>query len=791
VRVRILGLLLLSGLMLPGSAAAHGTPSAGKRHRAADLAGASVPALERQVRGVTRRLGQQPGTSAGAARLAPAGDPGLVGSWSPVIPAPVVPIFEALLPNGKILMWDSVGDGPAESYPDQTSTRAAVYDPATKTSKRVDVAGSNLFCAGFVQLANGNVFVAGGNADSALHGSRRTHIFDWRSESWTRGPDMQDGRWYPSVASMSNDEALIIGGGPTVAEIRTTSGGLRRLTNVVTPSSRDYPFFQSAPDGRALLLGATRKLSMIDTAGLGALTPFADRDAIERTYGSYAPYDIGRFLVAGGGAVAEDGLTNVPTRTAVTVDSRTGTPLAAATGSMNRRRRQHTLTVLADGSVLATGGQSTMGGGGQVDLANAVYEAERWNPATGAWTLLAPAAVARQYHSTALLLPDGRVLSGGGGICSVCQQVGYLRRDQQIFTPPYLYRHDGSGQLAARPQITGVPRAIAYGGAFAIGSPQATSIRKVGLLRLGAPTHSEDQSQRYVPLPFTAAGTALTVAGPNNPNEAPAGHYMLFAADAAGVPSVSAIVEVARTVAQEPAPANRALSRPVTSSTPCATTEGPEKAVNGSVSGGRSDKFCTKTADRWLEVDLGSNRTVSTLVVRHSGAGGEPTAYNLRDYRFETRADGGAWTPAATVTANTASVTTTTIAPRAARFVRLVVTAGEQANPAGPARIFEFEVYSGGAPPDAAAPPLIAYSGLDATGRAQRFEVGTYEAGRGDLGLVGADAARSVEIASGYRATLCRDAGLLGCTTFTAGRRSPLPPGLDLSITSLRVTRAP
>ena len=58
---------------------------------------------------------------------------------------------------------------------------------------------------------------------------------------------MRDGRWYPSVASMPNDEALIIGGGPTVAEIRTTSGALRRLPNVVTPASREYPFFQSAP----------------------------------------------------------------------------------------------------------------------------------------------------------------------------------------------------------------------------------------------------------------------------------------------------------------------------------------------------------------------------------------------------------------------------------------------------------------------------------------------------------------------------------------------------------------
>jgi len=370
-----------------------------------------------------------------------------------------------------------------------------------------------------------------GNADSGLNGIRHTHVFDWRAETWSRGPDMQDGRWYPSVASLPNDEALIIGGGPTVAEIRTTSGGLRRLTGVLTPSSREYPFLQAAPDGRALLLGPARGLSLIDAGGLGALSAFGNRDAIHRSYGSYAPYDIGRFLVAGGGSVTEDGLSGVPSRTATTVDTRTGTPLGAATASMNRRRRQHNLTVLADGSALATGGQSTNGGGGLVDLANAVYAAERWDPATGAWTELAPAAVARQYHSTALLLPDGRVLTGGGGICGVCHQVGYLRRDQEVFTPPYLYKQDGSGELAPRPEVTGAPGAIAYDGSFPLESPQAADIRKLGLVRLGAPTHGEDQSQRYVPLSFSASGTALTVSGPNNPNEAPAGHYMLFAVD--------------------------------------------------------------------------------------------------------------------------------------------------------------------------------------------------------------------------------------------------------------------
>ena len=155
------------------------------------------------------------------------------------------------------------------------------------------------------------------------------------------------------------------------------------------------------------------------------------------------------------------------------VDTRTGTPLGAPTGSMNRRRRQHNLTVLADGSVLATGGQSTNGGGGLVDLANAVYAAERWDPASGRWTELAPAAVARQYHSTALLLPDGRVLTGGGGICGACNRAGYLRRDQEIFTPPYLYRRDGSGGSPRGRRSPARPPRSPTTLAFALSSPQA------------------------------------------------------------------------------------------------------------------------------------------------------------------------------------------------------------------------------------------------------------------------------------------------------------------------------
>ena len=118
-------------------------------------------------------------------------------------------------------------------------------------------------------------------------------------------------------------------------------------------------------------------------------------------------------------------------------------------------RRQHNLTVLADGSVLATGGNSS--GAGLVDLNAGVYPAEQWNPATGQWRTLAAMQITRQYHSTALLLPDGRVLSSGGGICGTCDQVGYLAKNAEIFSPPYLFQADGT--LAPRPAIDAAPAA--------------------------------------------------------------------------------------------------------------------------------------------------------------------------------------------------------------------------------------------------------------------------------------------------------------------------------------------
>jgi hypothetical protein len=551
----LLGLIISFGMGVNLAAAHPGDENqTDAEHAKEDLASTSIEKIEKDTAAQAAKIKEETGHTPGrrnedqnvanaTVSAAAAQDPGQGGNWSSVLSTSVVPIFQAVLPNGKVLMWDSVGQDAPESMTDNSFTRAMVWDPTANTSVRKDVSGYNIFCAGYTQLANGNVLVAGGNKNSALDGIVQTHIFNWQTETWSSGPDMAAARWYPAVQALGNDEAVIVGGGPTIPEVYQTDGKLRRLTNASGYSDRLYAFLTTRPDGKVEFMGPPPQMNTINTSGTGAITATKARDSIERTYGGFATYDKGKVLVAGGGDITEGGQTDVPTKTAVVVDVNGSTTTVSSTASMSVGRRQHNLTILADGSVLATGGMSRATAA-NVDLDDPVFAAERWDPATGTWTVLAGASRVRQYHSSATLLPDGRVLTGGGGVCASCVSAGYLEKNVEYFEPPYLYKQDGSGQKATRPVISSVPSTATYGQDFDISSTQAGSIAKVGLVRLGAATHSQDQGQRYVPLSFNASSSTITATAPANSNLAPAGYYMLFITDNAGVPSVAKMIKI-------------------------------------------------------------------------------------------------------------------------------------------------------------------------------------------------------------------------------------------------------
>jgi len=195
-------------------------------------------------------------------------------------------------------------------------------------------------------------------------------------------------------------------------------------------------------------------------------------------------------------------------------------------------RGHHNLTILPDGTVLVVGGGRTTDG---VDLAQAVYEAELWSPQTETWSTMAAMQVPRLYHSTALLLPDGRVLVAGGGRFQGFPQIDQL--SAELYSPPYLFR-------GARPTITLAPSSVEYGSNFLVTTPDASSIAMVSLVRLGAVTHSFDQDQRFLELSFQRGFDSITVQAPANANLAPPGYYMLCLINSAGVPSVAAFVRL-------------------------------------------------------------------------------------------------------------------------------------------------------------------------------------------------------------------------------------------------------
>jgi Domain of unknown function (DUF1929) len=491
--------------------------------------------------------------SSSNARVAATADQ--VGKWSPVYDWPVVAVHASLLPSGKVLAFDTVklpdGSTPGATENvdgEHTNTRVTIWTPngdgpgthapAENNLKR------NLFCSGHTTLADGRLFAAGGNLNSALEGFKETHVYNPGNNRWSVEGTMRVARWYPSVTTTNSGEVLITGGLsdppqgglPTDRpEVRATNGSLRVLNGAAstTASNRFYGWLRQAPNGKVAYLGPEPNLRYLDVNGNGAWSNIGNRDGQSRGYGSFAMYAPGKVLISGGG-----GFNN----SAVVVNLNTGN--SAPTSPMAFQRRQHNLTILADGQVLATGGYENSDQF-LVDVNKGVYPAEVWNPTTGQWKTLASMERTRQYHSTALLLPDGRLLSAGGGICGDCQRDSYLQKNAEIFSPPYLFKKDGSNQLAARPTITTAPNAMRYNTTYGVLTPNSRKITKVSLVRFGGVTHSVNMDQQYQALNFTVVNNGrINVTSPNNSRIAPPGRYMMFLIDDQGVPSLAKIMRV-------------------------------------------------------------------------------------------------------------------------------------------------------------------------------------------------------------------------------------------------------
>jgi len=395
-------------------------------------------------------------------------------------------------------------------------------------------------CIGF--LPDGRLLVVGGTSDNT-RGQRRAMLFNPSTAAWTVTPSMAQGRYYPTITTLANGSLLAISGHDTnltvvtIPEVTTPTGWRKLTTAPLAIPAPYYPPVFVAPNGKVFLAGFTQPSQYLDVGGTGQWTAVAPRQVADRVLGSAVMYAPGKILYAGGGKGPP--YDAPPTASAEVIDLNQAAPSWRIVPSMAYARRQLNATILADGSVLVTGGTS---GTGFNDQAGAVHTAELWNPETETWTTMASEQRNRTYHSTALLLSSGRVLSSGSGEGG---DVPYANAEfsAQVFSPPYLFNPDGS--LAARPSITSAPGRVSYGQSFTVETPDASAIARGTLIRLSSVTHAFNQSQLLYPLAFTVSGgTTLSTAAPPSGNLAPPGPYMLFLINTSGVPSTGKIVMV-------------------------------------------------------------------------------------------------------------------------------------------------------------------------------------------------------------------------------------------------------
>jgi Domain of unknown function (DUF1929) len=471
-----------------------------------------------------------------------------LGAWSGVLPLPVPPIHAGLLTNGKVIFWAYDEDSSTNT---NKRTQTFLWNPVLNdTPVRIDNNNSKLFCSGHSFLPDGRLLTIGGlirptPPGTPQLGTKDTNIFNPASSTWSKAADMNIARYYPTSVPLANGDVLAVAGSndtnganldtsevwQTNSGLSETDAGRYRILSNAKFSQGWYPMAFQAPNGKVFNVGPQPTMGYLDTAGTGTWTSLGNRvDPAnnngngQRTFGNAVMYEPGKIVLIGG--------ADPPTNTAMKIDINGSSPVVSQVGSMAAARRQHNATILADGTVLVTGGTS---GAGFNNAAQSLLTTELWNPTTGQFKTLRSAATPRIYHSLALLLPDARVLSAGGDGSDAPSYP-----NAEVFTPPYLLNSDGTS--ATRPSIQSAPNNINYNSSFAVGS--SADVTRVSLVKLSSVTHSMNFDQRFLNLSFTKTANGLNVNAPLSGNVAPPGYYMLFVLNLNGVPSTAKMIKL-------------------------------------------------------------------------------------------------------------------------------------------------------------------------------------------------------------------------------------------------------
>lgn len=471
----------------------------------------------------------------GPASAAPALDTG--GQWGPVEDWPLMAIHAALDKNGNVVTYGTNGDGlqTGRFYYDvwqPNGTATAGHTTLNNTTQ------TDLFCSLQLNRAdNGDMLLFGGDnwtgSGTTNTGNPDINVLTADSTRISSLPGMKRSRWYATGTTLPDGSIYVQGGtgGERQPERWTPENGSALLPLNTAALNYFYPHNFVIPDGRIFGIDTAGRMYFI-SADLTSVTR-AGQIPTGLTGGNSATavmYQPGKIIHFGG-----------KSRAVYLIDVTTGQAVVNRTADLSSIRHWVTGTLLPDGRVLATGGaakDSQIRSGDPISTYGVNNSAEIWNPATGQWTVGDEAQVARLYHSTALLLPDGRVLTAGSG-----SPGPETRTDAEIYSPDYLVTANGGA--TSRPAITGMARtAVTPGHELNLTVNAPSGVSRVTLVKTGSVTHSFNMEQRFVELPFSKSGNAISAWLPESSAVVTPGYYLLSVIDGNGIPSVSEMVHV-------------------------------------------------------------------------------------------------------------------------------------------------------------------------------------------------------------------------------------------------------
>jgi len=463
----------------------------------------------------------------------------------------------------------------------------------------------DLFCCHHVFLPDGRLLAVGGDgASSHDNASLHVYdpaLESWQKIAGRAAPalpgvpyppGMVAGRWYPTAVVMPDGSVAVFSGdstGPIVVDAEilrppdylpaVITGGRRVIEGTEYPLFM-YPGMHLVRGGRVFYVPTSFRYSGSEAAILAQTGPTASFRMTGATTGAWqnyydpadpaqpvvpasrfreegtsvllSPAQAGRILLIGGGWWS-GGTQHGDNRSCEILDTQAPTPAWSPAGQMHHARINVNATLLPDGKVLIFGGHDEYKWNphtwDSVEQEHPQEQAEIYDPAvpfdpadpSAAFTPVAEMHAPRMYHSTGLLLPDGRVLVAAGSDNHETNRTPPRPVDEkhmEIYEPPYCFQ--GQRPVIDAVGATGGPAdQIHYGGQFTVQYQveAGATISSVVLMRPGACTHHTDTEQRHVPLDFAPSGAStLAVEVLGDPSVAPPGYYMLFLVDSSGRP---------------------------------------------------------------------------------------------------------------------------------------------------------------------------------------------------------------------------------------------------------------